>query len=616
MKNQKNCATENCIPTLSSCVDWNGGDISFLNIDNGDNLNNLLWSLITSVQNTSLEDLTSFNIDALTSICNQANPATVTLISVLDIVANNEACLSQQITNLSEQLSAINSGNTVNANLMCFATADNLGNVLGVSRDQFDQLIINNLCSQQSTLQTISGEITNLQSEIDNILNTPPVVTEPTLATCLNAAVLPASSQLIGLASAFCSLETATGDAGDISTALAKTPGDWNANFGTLSGWNASPANWAQNYGNTLLEVENLRARLVNIETNCCGVSCKDVELGFYATFSSDQSELTIVFASGAGTHIPAGFTDGGSTGSLTDTQGNVIPFTPVIANNYSITIATSGLYLGGNILINVTSILSNGSITCQQCLTKEVTPIGCTSFCVITAVNEVTVIWSVTTYEGHRSVIVYNSYTIPAGQEFVLPPGGVLVGADGALNTDFTLSSECGSPSLEEFKCYVAIVAGAPLYTDTISFSAWQGGNAGPTFGSCEVTGFMMNGVFTALTTPAPFVSTGNIAAGGVTDIFTGLQDNIPAIICTADGGNFKSNGFCGGTYGGITYLVIRTIPSIGTSLMLVQSTRANINTGGGTPTAIVYVPFQDYDTIAADSTNYNTGFPACPTC
>jgi hypothetical protein len=190
----------------------------------------------------------------------------------------------------------------------------------------------------------------------------------------------------VNVANELCDLEGSTGTSPDIASALASTPGDLNAEFGGITGWILAPANWAENYNNLLLEVENLRQRIISIETNCCAVTCKDVELGFAVTFNEDKTGLIIRFISGAGTHIPAGFEDGGSTGTITDQNGSILEFEISISNGSETEVSIVGLDLTGDLRIDITAILGNGAINCEKCLSRTIKTTGVCDFCTVCA--------------------------------------------------------------------------------------------------------------------------------------------------------------------------------------------------------------------------------------
>lgn len=376
MKKNKNCEIENCIPTPSSCVTWNGGDIEYLGLCDGESLNNVMWEIIHQLEDIAGNDLSEFDIDSLAEICNKNAPNEVTLLSILNLVKDNQICLKDFIDTLSEQLASILNTQNVNINLKCYAEFDNLGNSLSITRSQLDQLIIDNLCNHKGRIEFLEGEIINLQNQINNIqLNT--TVEELSFATCENASVQPTSQQVISLAEAFCDLRTSTGDSAAIASALANTPAGMNAEFGALPGWIMSPTNLAQNYNNLLIAFGNIWARLEANEV-CCEATCKDVELGFSAVYNEDNDGIIITFSAGAGTEIPAGFTDQGSSGTITDIDGNIVSFNLTIANNSTHEVMISGLNLTGPLEIDITAILGNDGLTCQKCIHRKVNKATC----------------------------------------------------------------------------------------------------------------------------------------------------------------------------------------------------------------------------------------------
>lgn len=399
MKKLNKCEVENCIPTPASCVEWNGGDIEFLGICNGDSLTNLMWEVITKLEDVAGEDLSQFDIDSLIDICNLRAPNEITLLSILNLIRDNQICLKDFIDNLSEQLATLLNTQSVNVNLKCYATFDNLGNSLSITRDQLDQLIIDNLCDHETRLDGHDGAIVNLQSQINNLNNTS-TVEELSFGTCVNPSSLPTSTQVINLANAFCDLQDATGNPADISAALANTPSTDNARYSLIAGWILVPANWAENYSNLLLKLANLETRLIAMEDGCCALSCKDLELGFSAVYNEDGDGIIISFTFGAGTDIPVGFTDTGSTGTITDSDGNTVDFNIVISNNSTTEIPISGLNTSNPLTIDITAVMSTeAGLTCQKCLSRVVKFTGC-GFCEITATGS----------EGSQAVIVYES--------------------------------------------------------------------------------------------------------------------------------------------------------------------------------------------------------------
>ena len=150
-----------------------------------------------------------------------------------------------------------------------------------------------------------------------------------------------------------------------------------NAEFGLLPGWIAVPGNWAENYNNLLIAFGNVWTRLQAVE-ECCAATCEDIELGFTAVYNEDADGVIISFTFGAGTSIPAGFTDQGSSGTITDIDGNSVDFNITIANNASEEVLITGLNTTGPLDINITAILGREGLTCQKCVTRKVNRAQC----------------------------------------------------------------------------------------------------------------------------------------------------------------------------------------------------------------------------------------------
>jgi hypothetical protein len=377
------CEVDNCIPTPSSCVEWNGGELTYLGICNGDSLNNLVIEIITKLQEIAGEDLSEFDIDSLLDICQQRAPQEITVLSILNIIKNNQVCLKDFIDTIKEGLDALFKDTEVNVDLKCYAQFDNLGNPFSLTREQFDQLVIDTLCSHEGRLTTIEGRLILMQAEID-ALNVVSTVDELEIGTCINGVSLPSSVQIQNTSTEICNLEAATGFPADISTALAVTPGDLNAEFGLILGWVLVPANWAQNYGNLVLEIENMRQRIKTIETTCCSLGCDDIELGFTAAYNDDRTEIIIRFTSSAGTSIPVGFIDSGSTITIKDIDGNEETYITVnpdlITNNATFNVPIPSLNITQDLSVNVEANFTSGGLTCSKCLSKLVySPTGAT---------------------------------------------------------------------------------------------------------------------------------------------------------------------------------------------------------------------------------------------
>lgn len=397
MKKVGPCVVENCIPTPTSCSQWNGGDIEYLGIKNGEFLNDIVWEIVTKLKEVTGDQIEDFDIEGLLDLCNQQAPQEVTLISILTLVRDNQICLKDYIDTLSEKLNELFQNQNVDVNLRCYSDFDNLGNNLSINRAQLDQLIIDNLCDHKGRLDTVEGKLIVLQSQVNN-LEAVEEIGEPEIATCIDPGVKTISNQIVSVASSHCALQTALGTPANISQALAKTP----AAFGTLEyqslvGWDLSPDNFMQAYGNLLLAFNNLMARVKYMETTCCAMTCEDVKVGFTSVFNEDGDGIILKFTQGAGTLIPDGFVDKGSTGTITDVDGNVESFSLAIHNDLEEEVFILGLNLNEPLEIDLKVKIGNDVFTCDKCIHKKVITAGC-GYCEI----------SVTGEEGSSVTILY----------------------------------------------------------------------------------------------------------------------------------------------------------------------------------------------------------------
>lgn len=400
MKKLDKCFTDNCIESQSSCTIWNGGDIEYLGICNGESINNLFLEIITKLQDLAGEDLSNFDIDSLLEICSKKAPLEINLLSILNIVKDNQICLKDYIKILEERINEITSSQNVNINLKCYADFDNLGNSLQLNRDQFDQLLINILCDYKQRIETIEGKLILIQTEIDNFDNTQQVE-ELSFPTCIDSGTKPTSTQVITIAEDLCDLRTATGTPTEITTALSQTPADFDTDFSSVDPVNWIPAinrtSWADNYNNLLIAFGNLVNRLKFIEQNCCNVTCKDIELGFSTRYNEDRDGLIITFTFGSGTYIPNGFTDNGSTIVITDAEGatitNNLDIVDMFVNGTEVEISIITLSSLSDLKIEIDAKLTNGSINCDKCLDQTIKRPGC-AFCTLTATDDVTIVY------------------------------------------------------------------------------------------------------------------------------------------------------------------------------------------------------------------------------
>ncbi len=313
-------------------------------------------------------------------------------MSILTLLRDNQLCLKVFIDELEAQLLKLFEGQGVKVNLKCYTGFNGLG--LSITREQLDQLIVNILCDHETSLDSAEASLLRLQEEINEKRRTA-TIEEVLVSTCVNGLSLPLSEQVQNTSKEVCDYLLVVGTATNIAAALANTPTDLNFEFGTIPGWNSAPVVWAEYYSNTLLELQNLRERVTTIENTCCAVTCDSVVIDFTALFNEDQTGIILKFTKGAGMVLPKGFEDCGSTGTITDENGNTQDFTLTITMGGTVEVPLDGIAAIGDLSVNVSAKICNADkgIECNKCVSKTIGQGPC-EFCVLTASGNVTVVY------------------------------------------------------------------------------------------------------------------------------------------------------------------------------------------------------------------------------
>jgi hypothetical protein len=373
MKKIKNITSDNCLETSSECVTL-AVPLPYLGLCKGDSLTQFTIEIVKKLEEIAGEDISGFDLDALLNICNLKAPLETTIISILTLVKDNQVCLKDFLVQLEERLNALSTSTKVNANLKCYADFDNIGNPLSITRDQLDQLVINELCDHSIKITSIQGDIVTIKNDIANI-DVNPVVLEPEFATCVDAGTKSTSLQVQSIASDYCIQKTAIGDDTDISNALNRTPSTDLARYGALPSplntWIPVPTNWAENYNNLLIKVAKLEIDLRDIQENCCAPTCDKILIG-YSILLDTGNDYIIRFRASDGNVIPTGFTDAGSTVYFKDVDGIRYPISgtlPIdVTEEESDPYDLSSLNTASPITVYVNAKVTNGSLQCDKC--------------------------------------------------------------------------------------------------------------------------------------------------------------------------------------------------------------------------------------------------------
>ncbi len=394
MKAKKSQLNSGCPEALSSnCVVWTGSEIPCLDISYGDRISEVVCAIANKVCNICRDiDVSQLDLSCLIDLCENC-PEDRSVKTILQLLLDNQCKLQDLITS-----GGTSTDPTIAVNMKCLKKFDDFGNEIPQNLNTALQSIINEVCDHRTRIIILEATVIDLQDQIDNLPD-PIAYEEPEITTCLTPVATPTSEVVPIVAQDYCDYKALNGTEAEITQAISKQCEGLDTDLILVPDWILNPSTGAQSLNNLWIAFCNLRDRLINIEENCCKVTCKDVKIGFTAVFNEDNDGVIITFSAGAGTEIPNGFTDLGSTITITDISGNIIEYITVapdlIANNASIEIITTGLMTSGDFNINIQANIGNGSLTCSKCVNKTIMRDPC-RFCILTATDVVTVIYKI----------------------------------------------------------------------------------------------------------------------------------------------------------------------------------------------------------------------------
>lgn len=405
----------NCIPTPAGCVKWDAGNIEFLGICDGDFLPKIIWEIVAKLEDVAGEDISQFDLDSVLEICNTKAPKEITLISILTVLRDTEVCLYEYIQTLEETIASLSSASNVSVSLKCYADFDTQGNSLGVTRQQLDQLVIDKLCDQKLRIEVLEGKVESIQEELDSFVSNP-IVSEPEFTSCVSVTAAPTSEHVKILADDVCELQADLGTTDEAALITGAIPSNWNTQgfTDTLTkydladkGFIGEPVNVYQQLKDAMIAIDLLQKQVAQILSTCCAPTCDKIKIGFTGTFDNENSSVTLNFTRGAGTFIPDGFEDIGSTIVITDRNGVSVTVLTTEDNGIEMDgtiedIDITGL-ASGKLLVSIKTSFGlkdiNDTIimTCQDCISGELDYLN-SACCAITNTGETNVTLTIKT--------------------------------------------------------------------------------------------------------------------------------------------------------------------------------------------------------------------------
>lgn len=395
---RRNSIKDNCVTTASSCIKWTGPEIPCLDICYGDELDSFLHAIASKIcAVTNITDFSNLSLQCLIDKLNVTIPTDRTLITLFQLAFDNDCKLKDLIDILEDKI--VDPNAELNLNLQCLQVLDGFGNPIPVTQSSLNQTLITQFCIMKTDLLAIQASIIDLQNQIDAI-NTDPYV-EPVISTCLQTSKSLTQQIILGFAQ-ICAHMDAVGTVGEIQTAVASIGPDVQTDFIAEPGWQINQSTLAQSDTNQWIVINYLLEEIKILKDCACQFKCSDIKIGFILDYN-DNNTVDISFTAGAGTFIPTGWTDNGTT--LTITNQDDVSFGPIltpisqdgVVEGVSLLSFNPGDTLTFSFEVKLKKVGETGTLLCDKCYTQTVTYItsGC---CVITnnSENTTTIIYKI----------------------------------------------------------------------------------------------------------------------------------------------------------------------------------------------------------------------------
>lgn len=383
-----------CTPLSSNCVIWQGPDISCINLCKGDSISDVTYKVATELC-TLLDELkvSGFDVTCFPPI----SPVPTSVKDIIQFILD-QLCIMQSTP-------ATNSPADCATTLACLVPVppclqypNPLGDmVVQLSVTDFATLIGNTVCGIIDGTVTINKTLVQHTKSIDSIsqvvfpagglvksVQDKLIIPE---GTCVLPGVtnIPIVNFIEAFEKDFCSLQTATGNPAQITSAIGQqcinldtsaTLSNPTISMASLPGWlGAGDVNtMAAAVNNLWVTLCDMRSALQNVVTNCCNTTCDTVQIVMDAQFATPNIELA--FNGSAGSFVDC-FTDGMFI-TITDAFGlSYTQQVQVIPNlgggTQLIDLSASLLNLYTDYTVKLDLCASNGDLTCNKCLTVAV---------------------------------------------------------------------------------------------------------------------------------------------------------------------------------------------------------------------------------------------------
>lgn len=383
-------ATTGCSNTSSSCIIWQGPNITCINLCDGDSINEVIGKIGEKLcaLPSQCADAGDIDVSGLTFGClvdeGQSDPTNI--LGVIQLLINEVCGIVPGSTTTTLP--------TVNLPSCLYYTPQGGEEVTALPLDQYASLLATEICSLKTRVTTNENDIASILARVitleDCVLPCAPSTPSDVnvVSSCiLQGQTVALSTLVLDLETRFCSLETAVGNSALINNAISRQLGcitgdterlSTSGTYGSDANWIANPTTLAHTVQNIWTVVCDMHAAIKDIQLNCCPGSCDAVTYDYSTQLVKDaQDRPTSIRFYFNGSSIPATYSDcnGLSTITVTDSTGATATQTfsamSEQSNALGLSFPLGSLFLYGGFTSLVEFCTSDGQNVCQSPITK-----------------------------------------------------------------------------------------------------------------------------------------------------------------------------------------------------------------------------------------------------
>lgn len=406
-----NLAKENCSPTSSNCVVWQGPDIACINLCTGDSVSDVVYKLAEEIctlkENAGISDV---DLTCLVDTCISSTPEpSKTLSNILQLLIDKVCCIDQVVKDINvpdepyvEPILA----------LPCayLQYSDGMGGtVTQLPLNQYVVRLATMICDLNTRVTDNTTDIDDLDVRVTALENATDIPVQ--IDSCLSGTLEDIDDAVENLETQFCSYIAALGPVSKI-TQIAPlqcvTGSDIALSTGSpmalQPGWEPTVSNLAQSLKNLWATVCDIRGAVKLIQETCCKINCDSIVIDFGFQWI-DATSIRLLF--NGRTTIPDAFYDCdqnfGTTFTFTDGLGNVamkyilfredggnsgimddITLTPLRSVLIE-ELDTEGLDTTTGLTVTADPCFTDGTVNCIKCFNKVIPGYVNTDCCTLT---------------------------------------------------------------------------------------------------------------------------------------------------------------------------------------------------------------------------------------